>query len=114
MPLCGCSYGYEDADDGEPCSVWREKRITATRKAHRCCECGATIPVGSHCCYAFGVYDGSATTYYRCPTCAALAELLAMMNQECPLWGGLEESCDYTDGVDWREWHDKAHKEAEA
>lgn len=107
MSACQCSYGYEDSDDGYA-EFARVRRVARTRKDHQCLECGAVIPSGSHCCNAFWVGGGEVCNAYRCPTCAALAELVAEINKACPLWGGLRDSCDYTDGVDWYEWHQKA------
>ena len=90
---CGCgTYGY-DTDGGDLCTVWSEHRIHATRAAHQCCECGDAIPVGSRCCKASGLYDGSWSTQYRCVPCAVLAEYVAEQLKTCPLWGGLSEVC---------------------
>ena len=104
MSTCACQYGYEESDSYA--SVWREASVAHARKAHTCCECGDEIPPGSACCYAFCVADGEAMTYYRCVSCATLAELVANINEACPLWGGLRDSADLAD-VDWAAWQEK-------
>lgn len=95
---CGCALRYEECD--EQAAVWSEARVGATRTEHKCCECGDPIPSGSRCCRASGLYEGKWSTWYRCVTCATLAEYVAAENKECPLWGCLSESCEYA-GVSW-------------
>jgi hypothetical protein len=96
---CGCHLGYEDCDSA---LLWSEGRVTATKKPHKCYECHDEIPAGSRCCKASWMQARGErwTTAYRCATCAALAEYVALTNGACPLWGGLSESCDGA-GVDW-------------
>lgn len=85
---CGCSGQYEC---DEYADVWREGRTSKTKKEHRCCECGATIPVGERCCFASSLYDGQWSTQRRCLTCSFLAEAISTTTGVCPLWGGLLE-----------------------
>lgn len=86
---CGCNGTYDlDACDG-PADVWNEGRINATRKEHRCGECGEMIPSGTRCCYASWLYDGRWTTVRRCLKCSFVAEAISTITGTCPLWGGL-------------------------
>lgn len=41
---CACGFPFEDCD--EIATVWRERRVSATRREHRCYECGESIPAG--------------------------------------------------------------------
>lgn len=83
---CSCQVAYEYCD--EVSEVWKEGHRT-TRKVHRCYECHAEIPAGTSVCVATSLYDGSWSTWYRCPTCSVYAEYLSMAVNECPLWGHL-------------------------
>lgn len=102
---CGCpgTMGY-DPDCDEYATLAREGRVAQSRKPHHCCECGGLIPVGSRCCFATMLYDGSWDTMYRCLACATLAEMVATKLKFCPLWGCLSETCDEAE-VNWHDWH---------
>ena len=96
---CGCgTYGYENNDDAG--KLWQEKRVGATRTEHNCGECGEVIPVGSRCCKAWGLYDQKWEAWYRCVSCAVLAEYVAEQTKTCPLWGDLADAA-FEAGVDF-------------
>lgn len=86
---CSCAGPYEDSDD--EATVWRETRVTKTRKAHRCYECGDTILAGSRCCKAEFLYDGQWGAMYRCISCSTYVEYVSMAAKLCPLWGHARE-----------------------
>lgn len=96
---CGCGFGYEECDSA---LLWNEARVAASRKEHKCYECGDPIPAGARCCRASWIQSRGDKwmTAYRCVTCTVLAEYVAEQNEACPLWGGLSESC-FEAGVDW-------------
>ncbi len=91
MTLCP-HFDYEQVDD--PSDVWEEKEVRA-RKEHTCCECGKSINPGEQYGLAKSPFDGSWSTFRRCPACLILAEMVATMSEACPLWGGLSEAVDY-------------------
>lgn len=119
---CSCALIYEDCEN--VATIWRVSQIVSSRKAHYCCECGDPIPIGSRCCKAVSLYDGSWWTAYRCVSCAIYAEYISLGTGTCPLWGHLhdfiedgEYNWDRQVGLElptlheWRE-HDRAtHKE---
>lgn len=80
---------YEEGD-GEYCTLWREKKVTA-RKEHRCIECNATIKPGEEYGRADTLYDGQWDSMARCAACLVLAELAATFAKECAQWGVLDE-----------------------
>lgn len=86
-----CAYDYEPGD--EYCDLFEERAVVA-RKNHRCEECGATIQKGEKHEVAKGLYEGQWSEARRCPACVILAELVATLNEACPLWGGLDASVD--------------------
>ena len=89
---CGCGSNYPDDGDGDYCDIWEEGRVQKSRKAFTCYECGDKIPAGSRYCWAKNLYDGLWTTYRRCLSCSALAELVTMESGYCPLWGDLHST----------------------
>lgn len=89
-----CSMPYEINDWDEPADLWDEKWVKA-RKPHTCYECGQPIEPGMVYGRATYLYNGRWYTDRRCPACLILAEWVATVTGQCPLWGGLGESVDY-------------------
>jgi hypothetical protein len=54
--------------DGDYCTVWNERTVTA-RKAYRCSCCGGPIQPGEKCVYHFSVYDHHPTSERCCLAC---------------------------------------------
>lgn len=86
---CSCAYETETCD--ETATLWVETNVRKTRKEHRCFECGDLIPIGSRCCKASCLFDGSWDVMYRCVSCAIYAEYISMAAKMCPLWGHLRD-----------------------
>lgn len=107
MTTCGCNYGYDGDYDLDPADIWEEGRVQKSRKPHRCSECGDPIPPGSRYCYARMLAEGEWTSFARCLTCAALAELYATTTKTCPVWGWLKDSVEDA-GIDWHDFRRKA------
>ncbi len=55
-----------DCERPDVCNVVTRK----ARKAHKCCECGGDIPVGSAYQYISIVFDGTADSFKTCDSCA--------------------------------------------
>jgi hypothetical protein len=91
--LCAYDYPAPDYWWTEPCDLWREGKVRA-RKRYSCCECGGSIEVGELHGVAKQLCDHQWFTDRRCPACLILAELVATILRECPLWRGLEETID--------------------
>lgn len=87
-----CSMPYED--HGELTDCWDERRVKA-RKRHTCYECSQPIEPGMVYGRAKGLVDHQWSEWRRCPACLILAEWVATVTGQCPLWGGLGESVDY-------------------
>ena len=87
-------HGEEEAlamcDEPEAiCNVTRR-----ASKAHRCCECGHTIPAGDRYQYTSGVWDHRGDSFKTCVSCAALRgalyDALDTGTADCgPPFGGL-------------------------
>lgn len=108
---CGCS-GDLWCEDGEEAAFYRETPIKATRKEHRCCECGDVIPKESRCCSFSYSYDGFAATEYRCLVCAALVEYIATQHRVCiNVLGHLRDACQELN-VDWEGWRSAGKRSA--
>ena len=70
-----------DQSDGDMLSVYRQQRIKAARKAHKCNECRSEIQIGEPYLYAFAVYERKfAEHYYVCHHCMVATDWL---NQNC-------------------------------
>lgn len=64
------------------CDCYQVKRITKTRKPHRCEYCGETIPKSSSAHSESGIFEGEAFRRYCCDRC----------------WPFIYEFWDYVDG----------------
>ena len=89
-----------DEADGDMLSVYRQQRIKAARKVHKCNECSSEIQIGEPYLYAFAVYfhpfsvhshDKFAEHYYICQHCGVATDWL---NQNC---GGFLHNGVYED-----------------
>lgn len=72
-----------DFDDGEPCRVWREQRVGAARKPHRCDCCGRTISAGQTYVRHFSAFGGASSSGFAmdekiCPECVEDREHFAL------------------------------------
>ena len=59
-------------DCGEGNAFYTESIIGRSRKPHRCCECGETIPVGGSYLRAAGKGEGEVFTTSTCLPCAEI------------------------------------------
>ena len=57
----------DTCDLPEFCEV---KEIKKSKKPHRCCECGDTIPTGSSYVYISGKWDGEVSSFHQHQECA--------------------------------------------
>lgn len=93
------------ADDLETWEFYRETRVQRARKAHRCCECGADIPVGEPYTYAAGGGRAGGLSSFRWhDACGELRDFVqaVMCDGEGIIpFGGLAEECGEVDLM-WR------------
>lgn len=77
MDPCYCDYS-----DGP--SVFDEKTVKA-KKVHKCSECRGAIQAGETYLKTWGIWDGEASTFKRCPDCSALIAW-ATAHVKCICW----------------------------
>lgn len=73
---CYCDY--------DPPSVFSDKIVKA-RKPHRCDECCREIRTGEQYLYAFGVWDGYASSWHTCSHCREIQKFVSI-NIPCFCW----------------------------
>ena len=88
-----CDVSLSDYD-GDQASVFRSHTPTA-RKAHKCYECGVTIPVGAKYERVNGLWDARWSTYRFCLPCSEIAKEFSDGGRCFGfLWEGMEENWD--------------------
>lgn len=106
MTACCCI----DVDD--PVQFAHTREVARARKAHVCCECRRTIPVGAPYRYEAAVADGDWQHYHTCRLCASVRDdrfacgfcwgFLWEHLRDCLGWVG----CDCEDPCDCESWLD--------
>ncbi len=87
---------YDCYCDYERPSVFNQSAPVA-RKEHQCSECGRIIEPGTKYSNAWGIWDGRAETFKRCPACIRVADYIkAHVPCFCDLYGGLQEQASET------------------
>jgi hypothetical protein len=74
---CECSYDMP--------SVTSTRKVKASRKPRRCCECGYRISIGEPYTSTWGIWEGDPQTYVHCALCADLLEW-ALISVPCFCW----------------------------
>lgn len=59
------------SDDGDAAECFQSSTRTA-RKAHRCTECGETIPPGARYEYTSGIWDRQPQAFKTCASCVEI------------------------------------------
>lgn len=90
MSDCGICLSNEGAD--EIVELLHEEEMTASRKTHRCLECGQEIPAGSAHQLHSGKCDGYTMNYRTCLLCAEIRRSFSCGNGWVygALWDDLE------------------------
>jgi hypothetical protein len=88
---CYCDYG-----DGP--SVFDEATAKA-RKTHKCTECGGAILPGEVYLKTWGIWEGDAYTFKRCPDCIELVKWAAA-HVPCICWMYGETHSSIRDAMD--------------
>ena len=95
MVDCYCDY--------DPAEVYVATTPKA-RKSYRCDECGKPIQIGDKYERAFGVWEGSASTYFTCERCFDLRQWVTN-NVPCFCWAHgnmIDDAVDTVDDAVWR------------
>lgn len=84
--------------DCDPPKCWRRSTPRA-RKAHRCCECRGTIPIGEVYHVFSGVWDRP-TTFKTCVVCQILIGQMQAKTTDCIEFGELLEFLAHSRNAD--------------